>query len=60
MMNSPDSSICTKCGKPLDLKVALEIEEKDKEKQEMLEDRIARQEQATKAILEKLESLQNR
>ncbi len=58
MMNSPDSSICTKCGKPLDLKVALEIEEKDKEKQEMLEDRIARQEQATKAILEKLDALQ--
>jgi len=58
MMNSPDSSICTKCGKPLDLKVALEIEEKDKEKQEMLEDRIARQEQATKTILEKLDALQ--
>jgi len=37
----------------------LEIEEKDKEKQEMLEDRIARQEQATKTILEKLDAIQN-
>jgi len=58
MPNSTDAEICNKCGKPLDLKTALEIEEKDKEKQEMLEDRIARQEQATKAILEKLEALQ--
>jgi len=57
MPNSTDSEICNKCGKPLDLKTALEIEEKDKEKQEMLEDRIARQEQATKAILMKLEKL---
>ena len=28
MMNSPDSSICTKCGKPLDLKKAMEMEAK--------------------------------
>ncbi|MGY5142686.1 MAG: tyrosine-type recombinase/integrase [Nitrosopumilus sp.] len=28
MMNSSDSSICTKCGKPLDLKKAMELEEK--------------------------------
>jgi len=58
MPNSPESDLCNKCGKPLDLKVALEIEEKDKEKHQMLEDRIARQEQATKTILEKLETLQ--
>jgi len=38
MPNSRDSELCNKCGKPLDLKVALEIEEKDKEKQQMLED----------------------
>jgi len=56
--NSYDSKICSKCGKSLDLKAALEIEEKDKEKQQMLEDRIARQEQATQTILEKLETLQ--
>ena len=31
MMNSFDSSICTKCGKPLDLKKALELEEKANE-----------------------------
>ena len=28
MTNSSDSSICTKCGKPLDLKKAMELEEK--------------------------------
>jgi len=45
MPNSSESELCNKCGKPLDLKVALEIEEKDKEKQQMLEDRIKRLEQ---------------
>jgi integrase len=29
--NSPDSDLCNRCGKPLDLKKALEIEEKMKE-----------------------------
>jgi len=28
MINSSESSLCTKCGKPLDLKKALEIEDK--------------------------------
>jgi len=56
--NSYDSKICSKCGKPLSIKVALEIEQEDKKRQEMLEDRISRQEQATQTILEKLETLQ--
>jgi len=29
--NPPQGSICSKCGKPLDLKTALELEEKDKQ-----------------------------
>ncbi len=29
MPNSPDSSICSKCGKPLDLKTAIERDEKE-------------------------------
>jgi len=58
MPNSPESEICNKCGKPLSVKAALEIEQEDKKKQEMLEDRIARQEQATQTILKKLEALQ--
>jgi hypothetical protein len=36
MSNSPESKLCTKCGKPLDIETALEIEEKyESEKQEM-------------------------
>ena len=31
MPNSPDSTICSKCGKPLDIKTALEKEEQDQE-----------------------------
>ena len=45
MPNSRDSQICNKCGKPLNLETALEQEEKDEERKQMLEDRIARQEQ---------------
>lgn len=36
MVNSPESKTCTKCGRPLDIKTVLEIEEKrQSEKQEM-------------------------
>ena len=57
MPNSPDSTICSKCGKPLDIKTALEMEENDRQKQQMLEDKIARQEQAISNILEKIDRL---
>jgi hypothetical protein len=30
MINSPESKLCSKCGKPLDLETAIEIEEKEK------------------------------
>ena len=40
MPNFPESTICPKCGKPLDLKTALEIEEKDKERVTGLEQKI--------------------
>ena len=41
--NSPESKLCSKCGKALDLQTAWEIEEKDKQRQQMLEDRIQAQ-----------------
>jgi hypothetical protein len=31
MPNAPESTICSKCGKPLDLKTVLELEEKQQE-----------------------------
>jgi integrase len=34
IMNSPESKMCCKCGKALDLSVALEIEEKEKQERE--------------------------
>jgi len=44
MPNSFDSKICSKCGKPLDIETALEIEQKEKEEKEK-----------TKAKVEELE-----
>ena len=40
MANSFDSKICSKCGKPLDLKTALEYEEKEKEEKKLLMSRL--------------------
>ena len=49
MANSFDSKICSKCGKPLDLKTAIEREEAEKEEK-----------QKTKAKLEELEKNQQK
>lgn len=38
--NPPNSTICTKCGKPLDLKTALEIEEKEREEKESIQSQL--------------------
>jgi len=51
MHNPPESSLCTKCGKPLDLKTALEAEEKLQAEQE--QNRIEMQE--VKKRIEELE-----
>ena len=39
--NSSDSTICCKCGKPLDLETALAKEEKDKEEKESIQTQLA-------------------
>ena len=38
--NPPEGKLCSKCGKPLDLKIALEIEEKDKLEMESMKETI--------------------
>ncbi len=58
--NSYDATICSQCGKPLDLETAIEVEAKDKEKQQMLEDRIARQDQSIQSILKELEEIKKK
>ena len=53
MPNATDSKLCNKCGKPLDLESALEIEEKQKEKEQSLMDELSRQRQAIEYLLKK-------
>ena len=49
--NSPESTICQKCGKPLDLETAIQEEEKEKEEKQFLKDELARLSQAVDTIL---------
>ena len=58
--NSYDATICSQCGKPLDLETAIIEEEKDKDKQQIFEDRIARQDQAIAKMLSDLEELKKK
>ena len=39
--NIPNSSICSECNRPLDIKTAIELEEKEKEKKQKLEKELA-------------------
>ncbi len=57
MPNAPDSKICSKCGKALDLKTALEIEEKDREEKQNLQDEVNRQGQAIENLVKQLEDI---
>jgi len=56
--NAPESTICSKCGKPLDLKTALAVEEQGKNEKQMLSDKVERQDQAIQTIIKKLEKLE--
>ena len=38
--NSSESTICSKCGKALDLKTALEIEEREREEKESIQSQL--------------------
>lgn len=52
--NSPDSKSCSKCGRPLNLKVALELEEKENENNESIKKEI---EQIRKQLDDKIEEV---
>ncbi|MGH2613134.1 MAG: hypothetical protein ACRDFB_08840 [Rhabdochlamydiaceae bacterium] len=56
--NAFDSKMCSKCGKPLDLAVALEIEEQQKTEKLEREKRLSEVEAASKELLERIESLE--
>ena len=51
--NSADSTICIKCGKPMNLESVFEIEDEYKQKQEALENRIVNLELVIKNLGEK-------
>ena len=53
--NIPNSSICSECNRPLDIKTAIELEEKEKEKKQKLENRL----EEVGKIKEKLMDLEN-
>jgi len=55
MPNSFDSKICSKCGKPLDLKTAIEFEESEKNDKEKTQARLEDIEKTQKKILEDLQ-----
>ena len=51
--NSPESTICQKCGKPLDLETAIQEEEKEKEENKLLKDEVIRQRQVLDYLISK-------
>jgi hypothetical protein len=57
MINPPNEKRCSKCWKALDLKTALELEEKDREEKEMLDAEIKRQGQSIDYLLSELKRL---
>jgi len=52
--NSSESIICSKCGKPLDLETAIEIEEKDKVEKNKLEEEVKDLQQKQKELEKKI------
>jgi len=63
MSNPPEANICCKCGKPLDLETALEIEEDKTELEKLVEDNqlqrdeLGRQSQAIDNLFQEIKSL---
>jgi len=55
MPNEPQSSVCSKCGKPLDVQTAIEIEEKEKQEREETQQKLKKLEENQTKILEQLE-----
>lgn len=54
--NSPESTICSKCGKPLSLESAISIEEESQNKQKQTDARFSEMAQKIKSLEQKLES----
>ena len=54
MVNSPESTMCSKCGRALDLKTALEIEEKDKREKEQQQNKIRELEENVAKIMHRI------
>jgi integrase len=50
MLNPPETKQCTKCGKPLDVQTAIEIEEKEKEEKNSVLDKLDKMENDMKEI----------
>lgn len=60
MPNSPDSKICSKCGRALDLKTALEKEEKEQEEKENLQKQLSEFEKRIPELVKKsIEGIKN-
>ena len=59
MQNPPHTKQCTKCGKPLDVKTAIEIEETEKEEKKLQKDEVARQGQIIKNLVSEVNNLKN-
>jgi len=55
MINPANSSMCSQCGRPLDLKIAIELEEEEKTEKEKTQTRLEQLEINQKKILEDLE-----
>lgn len=57
MPNPSQSRTCSKCGRPLDLETALEIDEKTSEEKNLLNDEVARQGQAIKELIREIKEI---
>ncbi len=58
--NAWDSNLCSNCGKPLDLKIAIEHEEKEKQEKEQYQNKVSKLEQdmdEVKAMLRRNEEI---
>jgi len=57
--NPYDATICSQCGKPLDLETAIIEEEKEKEENQLQKDEVARQGQAIEKLLGEMDQLKS-
>ena len=58
MQNPSQTKKCTKCGKPLDIQTAIEIEEKEKEEKNIILEKLSNLENSSKKQLEEIKQQQ--